>query len=129
MQTFLPYPSFRVSAKLLDYKRLGKQRVEARQILNALQKGGGWSHHPAVTMWRGYEEALTEYGNIMIEEWIRRGYQNNMEIIPVENPVMPHWLFGENFHAAHRSALLRKDREWYSQWGWLERDDLPYVWP
>ena len=32
MQTFLPYPDFWVSAKMLDDKRLGKQRVEAMQI-------------------------------------------------------------------------------------------------
>ena len=36
MQTFLPYPSFDASAKVLDYRRLGKQRVEAYQILNTI---------------------------------------------------------------------------------------------
>ena len=39
MQTFLPYPSFVESAKALDNKRLGKQRVEAYQILKTLLKG------------------------------------------------------------------------------------------
>ena len=33
MQTFLPYPDMIKSAKALDYKRLGKQRVEAKQII------------------------------------------------------------------------------------------------
>lgn len=33
MQTFLPYPDFALSAKVLDNKRLGKQRLEAKQIL------------------------------------------------------------------------------------------------
>lgn len=37
MQTFLPYPSFELSARVLDDKRLGKQRVECLQILKALQ--------------------------------------------------------------------------------------------
>jgi hypothetical protein len=36
MQTFLPLPDFIESAKVLDYKRLGKQRVEAWQILKAI---------------------------------------------------------------------------------------------
>ena len=36
MQTFLPYKSMGQSVRCLDYKRLGKQRVEAFQILNAL---------------------------------------------------------------------------------------------
>ena len=36
MQTFLPYPSFEESAKVLDWRRLGKQRVEGMQIINAI---------------------------------------------------------------------------------------------
>ena len=36
MQTFLPHSSFKDTFKVLDYKRLGKQRVEAHQILNIL---------------------------------------------------------------------------------------------
>ena len=36
MQTFLPYADFPGSAKVLDRKRLGKQRVECCQILNTL---------------------------------------------------------------------------------------------
>ena len=50
MQTFLPYKSFKDSFKVLDYRRLGKQRVEAYQILNVLlgrTKTKGWSNHPA----------------------------------------------------------------------------------
>jgi len=74
MQTFLPYKSFTKSAQVLDYKRLGKQRVEAMQIFNALTgvptKSGkaytGWLNHPAVVMWKDYEEALLLYKNKMI---------------------------------------------------------------
>jgi hypothetical protein len=36
MQTFLPYPDFRESLQVLDNKRLGKQRVEAYQIISAI---------------------------------------------------------------------------------------------
>lgn len=39
MQTFLPYASFVASAKCLDNKRLGKQRVECLQILKTLKIG------------------------------------------------------------------------------------------
>lgn len=37
VNTFLVYPDFRRSARALDYRRLGKQRVEAYQILNLIQ--------------------------------------------------------------------------------------------
>ena len=36
MQTFLPYADFAASAKCLDYRRLGKQRIECLQILTAI---------------------------------------------------------------------------------------------
>lgn len=36
MQTFLPYPDFKKSAQCLDYQRLGKQRLECKQILQTL---------------------------------------------------------------------------------------------
>lgn len=39
MQTFLPYANFSMTAKVLDRSRLGKQRVEAVQILTALKRG------------------------------------------------------------------------------------------
>lgn len=34
-----------------------------------------------------------------------------------------------DFHASHRSNLLRKDPVWYSQFNWTEPNNLPYVWP
>jgi len=37
MQTFLPYSDFYKSISILDNKRLGKQRVEAKQILNIIK--------------------------------------------------------------------------------------------
>jgi hypothetical protein len=69
-------------AKNLDYRRLGKQRVEAFQLLNVLLERGdktkGWSNHPALLMWKGYENGLKYYLNCMIDEWINRGYNNTM---------------------------------------------------
>jgi hypothetical protein len=35
VQTFLPYADFAESARVLDRARLGKQRVEALQVLRA----------------------------------------------------------------------------------------------
>jgi len=41
----------------------------------------------------------------------------------------PSWLGDPAFHRAHQSNLLRKDPEWYGQFGWEVKNDLPYVWP
>jgi len=131
MQTFLPYPNFRESAQCLDYKRLGKQRVEAFQILNALAgKYKGWVNHPATLMWRGYEKALAVYHNVVIREWVRRGYRNSMPYFAIAGKaIMPWWLGIDDLHASHRSNLLLKDLEYYSQFNWAEPATLPYWWP
>jgi hypothetical protein len=130
VQTFLPYPDIMRSAQCLDYRRLGKQRVEARQLITAIDfDGGGWSNHPAALMWRGYRPALIHYGNVMIWEWERRGYRNTMKGIAVEVTEYPPWFGDLDFHASHRSNLLRKDPVYYGQFGWTEPDNLEYVWP
>ena len=82
-------------------------------------------------MWVGYEEALKMYHNEAITEWVNRGYKNNMKLLTVdfENLIIPKWLGNEKFHASHRSNLLRKNFEHYSQYNWTETNDLPYFWP
>lgn len=135
MQTFLPYPSFEESARCLDSRRLGKQRVEACQILQTLMNMSrrGWRSHPAVKMWSGYEEALALYRDVMIHEWIRRGYKNTMTTIFTTTDVpdikLPPWIGDDRLHASHRSNLLRKDTGFYMIYGWEEPDNLPYFWP
>jgi hypothetical protein len=42
---------------------------------------------------------------------------------------LPRWLGDEDFHLAHRSALVRKDPEHYRRLFPDVPDDLPYVWP
>lgn len=132
MQTFLPLPDFEQSARCLDRQRLGKQRLECKQILMALTvPGSGWARHPAVGMWDGYVTHLLQYMQVVIDEWTRRGYQNNMivpHMLDHADPA-PAWLGDEGFHRSHRSNLLRKDPVHYGQFGWTEPSDLPYIWP
>jgi len=149
MQTFLVSPSFAETAHCLDKKRLGKQRVEAKQILNALHgKSKGWVNHPATLMWYGYEDALSFYHDCMVAEWINRGYKNNMPFLytrtdrsdagtcqlrklSLPHPEYPHWWRDENtlkkIIVSHQSNLKRKDPTYYN-YEFLS-DDLPYFWP
>ena len=149
MQTFLPYPGFRASAAALDPRRLGKQRVETIQVLRALTRTQyGWKHHPAVKMWRGYEEALTRYGLDMCEVWSATGRADTCAATLVadleigtgitgvrtqdelaEAGALPPWLGDPDLHRSHRSALLRKDAAYYRDVFTDVPDDLPYVWP
>jgi len=134
MQTFLPYSSFEKTAQVLDWRRLGKQRVEGMQIINAIENPNpqGWKNHPIVIMWTPYTECLKLYTNTIITEWISRGYNNNMEFYDIKPNMdmvdIPHWIGKEEFHSSHRANLLRKDYEYYSQFGWVENPESPYVW-
>lgn len=129
----MPYPDFVDSINCLDYKRLGKQRVEAKQILIALEPDAisRWRNHPAVLMWKGCEEALKVYHNWAICKWVSRGYKNTMLLLKTDLNKLrfPDWFGNEKFHASHRSNLLRKYPEHYSQFNWTEPNDMPYFWP
>ena len=132
MQTFLPYSDFDRTAKCLDYKRLGKQRVEAwqiHQIVSGQRTKGGWLNHPAVRMWMGFPNLLAWYYNAIVDEWVSRGYKNTMEIIMVPPSITePLWMGDKDFHDSHKSNLLRKDPEFYGQYEWKVPSNLPYVW-
>jgi hypothetical protein len=148
VQTFLPYPDFAASAAVLDQRRLGKQRVEALQILRAVTVPGyGWRHHPAAKMWTGYEEALGAYGVAICREWCRRGHADTCDakiraelaaagVVDVRSQdelaaagLLPPWLGDEEYHRSHRSSLLAKDPSWYGQFFTDVPPDLPAVWP
>ncbi len=148
MQTFLPYGDFERSARALDLKRLGKQRVECIQVLRGLIRPGyGWRHHPAVLMWRGFEEALGRYAFTCCEVWTELGHADTcaatvavdlrsvgIEVVRSQQQLreadaLPPWLDDPAFHRAHRSALVRKDPEHYRPLFPDVEDDLEYVWP
>ncbi len=136
MQTFLPYPNFAESARVLDNRRLGKQRVETLQILNALSNPSyGWQNHPAVKMWRGHKDSLVVYGIAICREWLVRGFNDTCadKIAAFSSGDIitdaPAWFGSDPFHASHRSNLLRKFPEHYAQFKWTDGPDLPYIWP
>ena len=154
MQTFLPLSDYKESMRCLDKTRLGNQVW--REGLTLIR--GRWPNHPASKMWRGYEyhlglyllagcDVLLERGNDYPE--IRNAILNEMS--KFENTGSPPWLANPEFHASHRSNLLRKVKLarqkaeltkkkshinmanymelWYSQFKWSDPDNLPYIWP
>ena len=135
VNTFMPYADFVQIAKSLDDRRLGKQRVEAFQILKAnLGLTQGWRNHPAAVMWRGHEGMLAAYTLVICKEWTKRGFMDNTapqvielmkqyKLVPIKNPW---WLGAEEFHKSHQSNLKRKLPEHYA---FDVEDDLPYKWP
>jgi pyrimidine dimer DNA glycosylase len=149
MQTFLPCAGFAASARTLDRRRLGKQRVETLQVLRALVVPGyGWRHHPAAKMWTGYEEALTRYGLEVCAVWCALGAADTCAVkltdeftaaigrtaVRTQDELaatgdLPPWLGDEALHRSHQSALVRKDPGHYAGQFPDVPPDLPYVWP
>lgn len=86
VNTFITSSYLPNTFKDLDYRRLGKQRVEAKQIIDILEKidagedvsSIGFASHTATKMWIGYTNALKAYYNLCLDEWINRGYKNKM---------------------------------------------------
>jgi hypothetical protein len=149
VQTFLPYADFLASARALDPKRLGKQRVETLQVLRGLVVPTyGWRHHPAVKMWIGYEEALGRYALDFAGIWTATGRADTtaatfladlaattgISAIRTQDELaaaadLPPWLGDPDFHESHRSALFRKDPDFYGPIFGAAPADVAYVWP
>ncbi len=142
MQTFLPFRDFGQCARVLDRQRLGSQRNEAKLALRVLTgelPNSRWRHHRVVRMWRGHERALCWYGQVICTEWRNRGYRDSVYFWMLQKDAelkklgyryhyIP-WLGDEALHASHRAALLHKNFEHYSQFGWTEEPKMAYVWP
>lgn len=145
MQTFLPYSSYRLTAKCLDRQRLGKQRIETLQILKPLARDiltynlpphhaaflsaaipVGYSDHPVTRLWAGYEPSLCRYGISMCDEWISRGYNDTtrpklLAILEAlkpfnPNPSCPPWTTDPAVHMQYRRLLLHKDSAHYGKY-------------
>lgn len=151
MQTFLPYRKLDQCARVLDNKRLGKQRVETMQLMKVLVSLNvpehrittttiPWSHHPAALMWSGYEVMLMAYQSAICDEWDRRGFNDTcrdktrllLREFPEEHRYkakLPEWWGLKKLHSSHRANLLRKDPEHYGQFGWKEEPIEGYWWP
>ncbi len=150
MQTFLPYSNFDKTFDVLDYRRLGKQRIEAKQCLLVCYRykdidisaplgmsekyaGYTWTrfkNHPCAKMWVGHESMLFDYTIKCCQHWIDRGYNDNtLPLIrqaqvyaPTTQCTPPPWLGNAKFHLMHKRVLIAKKPDFYQS---LWPDILP----
>ncbi len=141
--------------KKLDYKRLGKQRVEAKQIIDILEyydengemPDAGWTNHKVTKMWIGHTKALKVYFNYVVRQWVKRGYKNNYEYYDVEDceiieckfdgtrakfskkadeNTFPIWYSFPPFYLSQRAALIMKEKDYYEDI-FLDDEVEPYM--
>mgnify|MGYP002737933529 CR=1 FL=1 len=147
MQTFVPFNDITFSAQALDNKRLNKQLLEGRQIYGILSSGktkGAWVNHPAVKMWRCYDNGLYSYLVAIYKECVSRGIKADKNWEAIEqihesnwnrgsNTVMPAWWGDNRVHESHRNNLYVKDSNYYIDFANANRttccDKCNYFWP
>lgn len=83
MQTFAPFSaSFEDSLRCLDDVRLGKQRVEAYQILRSVlgieTANAGWANHPARLAWVSNTAAIADYTVTACFLYVARGNKDTI---------------------------------------------------
>lgn len=91
-----------------------------------------------VKAWQYNRWSLFRYSMAICNEWIKRGYKDTCkdkildlmydDMILTQNLAHPKWLTDE-FCSRHRAALLMKNYEWYSQFGWSEVPEINYIYP
>lgn len=139
MQVFVPLPDIEASVQALDVPRLGKQRVEALQMLSSLAgKSAGWLDHPAARMWAGYEQGLLSYAAACclrvrslgwVDHVLEQVYERQADFGHlIHDPPLPPW-WGGPVHASHRARLIVKEhyRGEGSHYADLWPDDYDHV--
>lgn len=122
MQIFIPYEDAFKTAKVLDNKRLNKQIIECKQIVNAaLGESTAWRNHPVVLMYKDYTPWVNWYMLVLKNE--QAMCKGNTSIADAEyiyniirniEPSRPYFLGLELLHRSHRSRLYVKDNIHYA---------------
>lgn len=131
-KTYLPLSKLYTWVPILQEEALRYKETRPR----------AWSNHPAVRMWRGYEETLFDYLTHCCHEWVIRGYQDNVLSNAADlyatfqalhgkelRILYPPWLGDNRLHSSHRAALKLKYPTWYNKYGWEETPQMNYWWP
>ncbi len=100
------------TAKALDKRRLNKQIIECRQILNAINGAKAWRNHPVVLQYRDYVDWLKLYSNVLEE------YRNGSYIVAemIDSVMIPPPFHDEEFFNQMKRRLYTKDNTHYKQW-------------
>lgn len=120
MQTFVSDPDLSLCAAILSLSRprLGRQRIECRQIDRALSLppgSAGWQRHPNTLRWKGHRGWLCLYALAICAAWRELGYVDNqapyfeqrLAVLPQSEHEPPPW-WGGDIHHEHRILLCHK---------------------
>ena len=118
MQIFIIGSIFE-TCQALDKRRLWKQILEARQIIDVLLgKSQAWKNHPIAKMYKDDLEWLLLYLAVFEEYW--KGDLEAAEIISNgAEEIKPTFLYDDSYLENMKKRLFTKDNSFYSQWAIL----------
>lgn len=114
MQIFIvgtPY----YTAKVLDSKRLNKQIIENKQIMDAiLGTGKGWFNHPVVKSYKNHFQWLYYYNLCLF--WYSRGDKPMAKKMSEQAMAFKPNFHTEEYFMQMKRRLYTKDNKHYKQW-------------
>ena len=102
------------TAKALDYKRLNKQIVECKQILDAMEGIGAWKNHPCVLQYKMHSLWLKSYMRCLI--CYSRGWVEDAEYHSNQAQSVKPFFHTVEFLEQMKRRLYTKDPIYYAQW-------------
>lgn len=125
MQIFIIGSIFE-TCQALDKRRLWKQILEARQIIDVLLgKSQAWKNHPIVKMYKDDLEWLLLYLAVFEEYW--KGDLEAAEIISNgAEEIKPTFLYDDSYLENMKKRLYTKNKVHYSQWELLGESNINY---
>src|SRR5574340_701136 len=116
--TLIPYSSFRKTAACLHDEDLKLMRVCALRVFYYLDKypriPNSRTTKKACELWRGFENALCQYGIAIARELRTRGFEDtSLEVFKskaTRGPcIKPEWVYWTSLQESHRSVLIVRD--------------------
>lgn len=117
------------TARALDKRRLNKQIIECKQILDALDGAKAWSNHPCVLQYRGHKEWLRLYKRFLESyvEYMEFGTdmaKDNIRVYGHTCFLMTPPFHTEEYFDQMKRRLYTKMPEHYKQWEHLGESDV-----
>lgn len=116
------------TAQVLDERRLRKQIIECRQILDALNgKTKAWRNHPCTVQYEGYRQYLMNYHDCL---WLFANgeIEKAKDISDVTDRWFKPLFHTEPYFDSMKRRLYTKDPVHYAQWADLGTSDVNWYW-
>lgn len=126
MQVFIvgtPYET----AEVLDLKRLNKQIIENKQIMDAiLGTGRGWFNHPVVKSYKNHFQWLYHYNLCLF--WYQRGCKDMAKKMSEQAMAFKPNFHTEEYFNQMKRRLYSKNNQYYSQYSYLGESSCNWYW-